>query len=500
MTVDERLERYADLVVRVGANVQAGQEVVLLHQVEHLPTARAVARAAFRAVRGAYTLRRPTSTSAGPRSSSAPKRSSESRRRTSSTGPGRGGRPVRPSSSSPAIPIRGSSQGSIPCSSPRRSRETCARSTCRSSPIACSTGSSSRRPTRAGPGRCWASPTSSACGRPSRRRCGSTPRTRWRPGRCTRPCSGRARTRSTRAVSTRSGSAGRGRTSSSGSGCIALDVRDVRDDVRDRAPPEHPDRGGLHDTRLAQDDRRGAIDLPARRARRRRARRWPRGHASRTAGSSTSGRTVTAPTSIRAQLDGRRAGAFLGEVALVDGSSRVRETGLVFHDTLFDENATCHIAYGSGLPMAVEGADGLAGDELIAAGVNVSGTHTDFMIGGPEVDVDGLAADGSATPDHPRRRLAALSSSAKRESAEADSRRSDPRLRRGRSLEAAGLRRQRCRGRNCPRPALRNLPQSPGRPLGTLRRRVARQRPGGSSQDGGTGRRSPSARRRCRAA
>ena len=49
MTVDERLERYADLVVRVGANVQAGQEVVLLHQVEHLPTARAVARAAFRA-------------------------------------------------------------------------------------------------------------------------------------------------------------------------------------------------------------------------------------------------------------------------------------------------------------------------------------------------------------------------------------------------------------------------------------------------------------------
>ena len=49
MTADERLERYADLVVRVGANVQAGQEVVLVHQVEHLPIARAVARAAFRA-------------------------------------------------------------------------------------------------------------------------------------------------------------------------------------------------------------------------------------------------------------------------------------------------------------------------------------------------------------------------------------------------------------------------------------------------------------------
>ena len=77
---------------------------------------------------------------------------------------------------------------------------------------------------------------------------------------------------------------------------------------------------------------------------------------------------------------------------------RVKRTGLVFSNTLFDENATCHIAYGGGLPMAVEGADGLSPDELIALGVNVSRTHTDFMIGGPEVDVDGLDRDGNATP------------------------------------------------------------------------------------------------------
>jgi aminopeptidase len=101
---------------------------------------------------------------------------------------------------------------------------------------------------------------------------------------------------------------------------------------------------------------------------------------------------------IREQLASEERAPYLGEIALVDGSSRVKRSGLVFKDTLFDENATCHIAYGQGLPFTLDGVDGKGTDELIEAGVNVAAVHTDFMIGGAEVDVDGLDAGGSATP------------------------------------------------------------------------------------------------------
>jgi aminopeptidase len=90
--------------------------------------------------------------------------------------------------------------------------------------------------------------------------------------------------------------------------------------------------------------------------------------------------------------------ARLGEVALVDASSRVGQIGHIFFNTLFDENATCHIAYGRGIAYGVEGAETLPPEEQEAAGVNQSSVHTDFMIGGPEVSVSGVTSDGDEVP------------------------------------------------------------------------------------------------------
>jgi aminopeptidase len=101
---------------------------------------------------------------------------------------------------------------------------------------------------------------------------------------------------------------------------------------------------------------------------------------------------------IRAQIEQEPGGRRLGELALVDGGSRVGRTGLTFLNTLFDENATSHIAFGQGIPECVEGFEQLSTDELVELGMNDSSTHVDFMVGGPAVEIDGIEASGTAVP------------------------------------------------------------------------------------------------------
>ena len=90
--------------------------------------------------------------------------------------------------------------------------------------------------------------------------------------------------------------------------------------------------------------------------------------------------------------------ARLGEVALVPHSSPISQSGLLFYNTLFDENAACHIALGQCYSKCfLDGAD-LTPDQIAQQGGNSSMIHVDWMIGGAETDIDGLTADGTRVP------------------------------------------------------------------------------------------------------
>jgi aminopeptidase len=88
---------------------------------------------------------------------------------------------------------------------------------------------------------------------------------------------------------------------------------------------------------------------------------------------------------------------YLGEVALVPNDSPVN-TGTPVFNTLFDENAACHIAIGRAYPICIEGGETMTPDELAAHGVNRSDAHVDFMIGSAELDIDGDTASGERVP------------------------------------------------------------------------------------------------------
>ena len=101
---------------------------------------------------------------------------------------------------------------------------------------------------------------------------------------------------------------------------------------------------------------------------------------------------------LRKLIDTDEGARRLGEVALVPHSSPIAQSGLVFLNTLFDENAASHIALGQSYSSCVRNGDKLSPEELAARGANSSLIHVDWMIGSSQLDIDGITASGAVEP------------------------------------------------------------------------------------------------------
>lgn len=101
---------------------------------------------------------------------------------------------------------------------------------------------------------------------------------------------------------------------------------------------------------------------------------------------------------LRHLIDSDEAAKYIGEVALVPHPSPISQSGILYYTTLFDENAANHLAIGSAYAFNIDGGKEMTPEQLEAEGINQGPVHVDFMIGSGEMDIDGIKADGTVVP------------------------------------------------------------------------------------------------------
>ena len=101
---------------------------------------------------------------------------------------------------------------------------------------------------------------------------------------------------------------------------------------------------------------------------------------------------------LKALINDNKGSKSLGEVALVPHKSPISQSGIIFYNTLFDENASNHLALGQAYATSVQGGAKMDRDQLEEAGLNRSNVHVDFMVGNGEMNIDGIKEDGTVVP------------------------------------------------------------------------------------------------------